>query len=388
MKKEALQKLILFLFFAVIVLGLVNITSIRQFNYLTNYAVWFLWWPFLMVLGLLSIRFWCMVCPLRYVAEIYGKYSFGLNIPKIMEKYKTLTMVFLFMILHSVVITFNIGRLPITTAIYLLILLQYSAVMALIFKKNSFCSVFCPLGGVMNIFARIGFVRFGSGNKNKCLNCTNKNCGQNCPAGLAPKELPDEACVFCLHCVESCGNHNLHFSIQNPFQFAAERGSQGEFLSIIILLGIALGEFRERLEEMAVPGGNWNLLPGKIIEFIPNKISLLHPNPYVFKVFLTAWDYVLIPLLLVGIAAIILRVIFFRRSLNYHLRNLSFSIVPLVYSIFLAVLINYPLSLLYSGPAFVRKILLLVVLLLGLLASLYILVRNLYTDSAETLVNQ
>jgi len=380
MVRNILQKLILFLFIIVIVLGLSDIKSISEFNYLTNYAVWYIWWPFMMVISLLSIRFWCMVCPLRTISELYSKYSFGLRIPKIMYKYKLLSMVLIFMILHATVVTLAIDRLPITTAIYLLVLLQYSALMALIFKKKSFCSVFCPLGGIMYIFSRVGLIKLGPNNKNQCHSCNNKTCGENCPVSLSPQELPSEFCVFCTNCMKSCSKNNIVFYRENPLKYRSRVMGKGEILSIIILLGIAITEFVERLEEMAVPGGNWNLIPGKIIGFIPDKLSQIGINPYGFKMFLIVWDYLIIPLFVVFTLTVILRVILFRKSFIYHLNNLATSIVPLIFAIFLAVLINYPLTLFYTGPGLVRKVILLMLLLLGLIASLYIFFRNLLYD--------
>lgn len=376
MKRAVLQKLILVLFFVIIYLGLSNVPHIREYNYLANYAVWFLWWPLLMVIGLLSIRFWCMVCPLRLITDIYSKFSFGLRIPKIMEKYKTLSMVLIFLVLHYTVVSLNINNLPITTAIYLLGLLQYSALMALIFQKNSFCLSFCPLGGMMNIFSRVGLVRLGAMYENRCQSCMNKTCAGNCPVNLSTLDLPSSSCVFCGDCIDGCVKNNIRFYMVNPLKFKVTQSDRGEVLSIIILLGIAIAEFRERLEVMAVPGGNWNLIPGKIIEFIPNKLNQIFGSHYFLKLFIPAWEYVIVPLVIVLVATVFLKAIFFKLSFKYHINNLTQSIVPFIYSIYLAVLINYPLTLL-SGPALVRKALLIGLLLFGIIASLYILYRNL-----------
>lgn len=381
MKQKMLRKLILVLFIIVAILGLSNIKSIREFNYLVNYAVWYMWWPLIMVISLFSIRFWCMVCPLRTITDVYSKYSLGLRIPKWIEKYNTLFMVFLFMILHAVVVTLNVSRLPITTAIYLLVLLQYSALMAILFKRKSFCSVFCPLGGVMNIFSTVGLIKLGPANKNYCLSCTNKICGESCPVGLSPQKLPNESCVFCTECIEGCCKNNISFYKENPLKNRIGMMGNGEAFAIVILFGIALSEFRERLEEMAVPGGDWNLLLGKIIEFIPNKLNQLAANPYASKLLFIAWEYLIFPLAFVLILAVIFRIVFYKKSFVFHLNNLASSMVPFVFSIFLVVLINYPLTLFYSGPALVRKVLLAVLLLFGFVTMLYIFFRNLLLNS-------
>lgn len=381
-----LETILLILFLAVIILGLSQFDSIRRYNYLANYTVWFIWWPLLMVIGLFSIRLWCMVCPLRFITKIYGKYSFGLKIPAKLEKYRTVFMAVLFMTVHSTVVYLNIDKLPITTALYLLILLQYSAVLAIIFERNSFCRVFCPLGGVLSVFSRLSFLKLNTKNKQNCSQCPGAPCSRNCPVALSPQRLPDNTCILCMACIQNCEKENYVLEWSNPYQEKANVLDLGGYLSIAVLLGIALSEFSERLKEMGGKG-EWNLLLEKIIEFIPNKL-----NQWVginhSKLFIIAWEYLIFPSLLIIVLTMLARIIFFHKDFKYHLHNLALSIIPFIFCVFLAVLVNYPLTLLLAGAGFFRKGVLLLILILGAAASLYTFFYHLFTKVPNVSVQQ
>ncbi|NLI93526.1 MAG: 4Fe-4S binding protein [Peptococcaceae bacterium] len=373
----SLRKGVLLIFLLIIILGLSSIDRIRGFNNLSSYAVWIIWWPSLMIIAFLSIRLWCMVCPLRFVSEVYGKYGLEIKIPKTIDRNKTLIAALLFLVLHSVVTSLSPNRLPITTAIYLLILLQYTAVAALIFEKNSFCRIFCPLGGMLNVFNRLGMVRFGRVDKEKCQQCFSKTCGKDCPIHLVPQELPNNSCILCTDCIQHCEKNNIGFLRTNPLGLREMSMNRGEILSVIILLGIALSEFAERLKEMAATSGNWNLLLGKIINYVPGKLLPTSANSSLAKLLYITWDYLVFPLALTLILVMICKIFFYRRSFRDHLINLSTSMIPFIFGVFLMILLNYPLSLFYTGPSSVRKAILLVFLVLGLLTSLYVFIRNL-----------
>ncbi|RNC29219.1 MAG: hypothetical protein AWM53_00868 [Candidatus Dichloromethanomonas elyunquensis] len=333
-----------------------------------------------MVITLFSIRLWCMVCPLRFVSEIYSKYGVGLQIPHVVHKNRAIIAALLFMILHAAVVSYSPNRLPITTAVYLLILLQYTAIMALLFEKNSFCRVFCPLNGMMSIFSRLGSIGLTRINKEKCRQCTNKTCGKECPMLISPQELPNNSCILCTKCLRNCEKENIDFFRTNPLGKKGMAIGKGEILSIAILLGIAMSEFAERLKEMAVSSGNWNLLLGKIINYIPDKLHQTGLNASAYKLFYFSWEYLIFPVLLILVLVLICKAVFYRYHIAYHLMNVSTSLIPFIFGIFLMVLLNYPFTLLNVRPSYVRKAILLSFLLLGSAASLYVLIRNLISE--------
>lgn len=350
MNKKA-EKLALIFFIGLVIVGLSEIEMIKRLSYMTTFTVWYIWWPMLMVIALISIRLWCMICPLRTISSIYSKYSLGLSVPKKFEEYRLVFMAFLFLVIHSVVLSSGMMQFSIITAIYLLVLIQYSAVMSLVFQKDSYCRVFCPIGVIVEVFSKLGVVRF-------------------------------ESCLKCDSCSWSCINNNYTYSFRNPLKDKPKIDDVGGYTAIVILFGVMLHELSEKLEVMAVSYGNWSLWLEKAIGYVPKQLNLLG-STFGLRIVLIAWEYVIFPLLIIMAVSVILRMVFFRRSFRFHLDNLASSMVPLIFSVFLVILIDLPLTTFYPVPPMIRKSLLLFLLLMGLLAACYVFFHNLISSESR-----
>lgn len=345
MTKSSLQKLVLVCFLALALLGISEAEFLKRFSYLTNYVVWYVWWPGLMILALFSIRFWCMVCPLRTVAGIYSKVGMGLKVPEKLEHYRIMVMAGIFLVLHHIITTSGVSQFAIVTSVYLLVLIGYSAVIGLIFQRKYLCRVFCPLGAPMEIFSKLGIVKME-------LPCT--SCQVNGGGGCTGRS-------------KDCTEDSFSAALRNPLRNKPKIEGPGENLAVILLFGVMIAEFTERLGKMAISYGNWNVLLEKALTYIPHKLELLG-NSLGYRMLLFFWEYLLFPFLLILTGAFLLRILF-GRSLREHWANLISSMVPLIYSGFLVVLINYPLTLL-DLPSGLRKLLLLLIMFLGAVTAL------------------
>lgn len=84
-----------------------------------------------------------------------------------------------------------------------------------IFINRFWCKYLCPLGAVMNIFAKIGLTKI-SRNKKTCIDC--KICDKKCPMNVkvsTVKSIKDVECINCNACVSNCPKKSLSIKTFN-----------------------------------------------------------------------------------------------------------------------------------------------------------------------------
>lgn len=275
-KFPALMQIIgLVLFLGLSVFGFWGATEAYRYTNITSFLVWCVWWPVLMIVVFLSSRLWCSICPLRYINQKLGHLGLQLQVPKVIRKHSILILVGFFL-LHTVIVSYGVNHFSWMTSVYLLSLLGSAVIIALTFKKNSFCNSFCPLNGFLGAYSKIGTVALTTSNKDTCKSCQSKECYHNCPSNLCMGAAPAlETCVMCFDCVKECPNDNIHLNLRSPVKGLLEKaGTFTGLLVVIILLGILLGEFGE---EWPVFEHLVTLVPATLIEFgVPETLFGYH----------------------------------------------------------------------------------------------------------------
>ncbi len=85
--------------------------------------------------------------------------------------------------------------------------LMVALLFASVFIQRPFCTLLCPIGGVMGLFNKISGV-FIKVDHESCVECN--LCKKACPQGLDPVKTPAHTqCTRCLECTGSCDHLNL-----------------------------------------------------------------------------------------------------------------------------------------------------------------------------------
>lgn len=218
--------------------------------------VWIAWWTALKLVFIpVGGRSWCSVCPIPMPGEWLQQGGFlgqtgvrrGLKLawPKRLRGYWLQGGAFLLIGLFSAVTLTD----PKVTAWVLLGLFGLAAVMSLIFEHRAFCSNLCPIGGFTGLYAQAAPVELRVKDVAVCKAHTEKTCYQECPWGVYPVALRNNAaCGLCMECVRVCPHDNLALNLR-PFgadlfgsdtiAHQPKRRLDEAFLSIV-MLGSAL----------------------------------------------------------------------------------------------------------------------------------------------------
>jgi|GEM_PF-1862988 len=245
-----------------------NEASLRYTN-LSSWVVWVIWWPFVVGATFFAGRLWCTMCHLRLVSDWFSAIGFKLTPPKWFERYGssvTLTMVAGLIVLHSSVVSYGIHRIPRYTALYLVILIAYAMAVSLVFKKGTFCKLFCPLVSFFGPYSQLSPTELRSRDLGTCLKCGSnqkkKMCLRSCTNDMMMQmRNSNENCMLCFQCVKHCPNKNIRFSFRG---FLADlwqnnNRSWASVLAGIIILGVIFQELGEEWETfealtLALPG--------------------------------------------------------------------------------------------------------------------------------------
>ena len=85
-----------------------------------------------------------------------------------------------------------------------------SILTASVFIQRPFCSLFCPIGGVLGAFNKVSGLYLNV-DKEHCTSCG--KCGRVCPQGLSPADNPSHTlCSRCLECTGSC--EHIHTDVR------------------------------------------------------------------------------------------------------------------------------------------------------------------------------
>ena len=214
--------------------------------------VWIAWWTALKLVFIpVGGRSWCSICPIPMPGEwlqqggVLGRMSerrgLRLDWPKRLRGYWLQGGAFLAIGLFSAVTLTDPG----VTAWVLLGLILLAVALSLVFERRAFCSYVCPIGGFTGLYAQAAPLELRVKNNAICKTHAEKTCYQECPWGVYPVALRDNAaCGLCMECVRVCPHDNLALSLR-PFgedlftKRAPTRRLDEAFLALV-MLGSAL----------------------------------------------------------------------------------------------------------------------------------------------------
>lgn len=315
--------------------------SLRYTN-LSSWVVWVIWWPFVVGATFLAGRLWCTMCHLRLISDWFSAIGFKLTPPKWFERHGssvTLAMVLGLIILHSSVVSYGVNHIPHYTALYLAILMAYAITVSLVFKKGTFCKLFCPLVSFFGPYSQLSPTELRSNNLGTCLKCGSnqkkKMCLRSCTNDMMMQmRLSNENCLLCFQCVKHCPNKNIRFSLRGYLTdlWQNTNRSWASILAGAIILGIIfqeLGEEWKGFEALTLAVPAWLSGIG-----IPDTIL----GGYIWLE--TLWVNLIMPMALLGAAGFIAWALTRRGSILNYVKLYGVALLPLVFSAHLSKLIK------------------------------------------------
>lgn len=206
--------------------------SKEQENNLFILMLWIIWLPLITISALLTGRLWCgNLCPLRLVTE------FASNLAKYITGKSSNTNPYLrtgwilpstFILITLIVKTFDVQTVARNGAYLFIGIFAIAVLVGLLFRKGTWCSYVCPIGGWLSRIARLGVIGVRS-KLSVCAECHTKEClngskvplisaemnplasmpvgskADRCPMFLNPSKLDSSRnCLGCWNCVKNC----------------------------------------------------------------------------------------------------------------------------------------------------------------------------------------
>jgi len=302
--------------------------------------IWDIWHPLLAFTIILLGRLWCFACPIGAVGD-WTQSVFSLK-RKYPEKYRNLWIaVILFLFIFAAERhLFMFTRNPPNTAGLLLFFTGLAVVMGAIFEKRSFCRYVCPIGLVLGVFSMLSAIELRCKSKKTCQGHDIKECviggkaGKACPVNEFPQTMErNNHCIMCMECVKSCSKDNIRVSLRLPgadIVRSKKTHLDEAFLvhGIIIIFLFVLG--MERFEFRNV-----------IINFVRSTAPFDTSTYYSFFVnyWRNMWAITIFALITLGAAGLMYlftRASFPGESTRQKFTDLSYALIPLSLSVYLA----------------------------------------------------
>lgn len=222
------------IFWMVIFVGIAG-TVVPGLNF--GAAITWYWWFCLLFVMMAAVgRLWCLMCPFGGFGEWVQKLAFwrhsnvrltlGLKFPESVARYGALTSTGVFLALTWIEEFFNIAGPgnPMTTGWLVIGIVSGAVLFFVIFERRAFCRYLCPLTSLIAMVATIGSVAgFRTRDRNKCLNCTTKECmrggshGAGCPWYTWPGSADSNTyCGLCTECYKACPYDNIGLYVHKP----------------------------------------------------------------------------------------------------------------------------------------------------------------------------
>ena len=222
-------------------------------NNLAVVATWQLWWLLLPFSFLFLGRLWCTVCPIGAVNGLSEKVPFRWRkMPgALLRRSDAWIMGSLFLVLFWIGIVRHICCWPKATAIVLLLFTGGAVVAGLLFHGRAWCRYFCPVGLYSAMLSLASFLGLRS-QKQICRETCRVNKRhvlqdemKGCPLYELPMALDtNRNCNLCGQCVKYCPHGSLQLSVLDPSREMSrmKRPRLGEAIFIMTLMGIAFVE--------------------------------------------------------------------------------------------------------------------------------------------------
>ena len=191
---------------------------------ISNYLVWGVGGPFLMLLILILGRVSCTVCPLSTAGCMASRiWSFAKSPPEFIKNSSPFLIpvagVFIAWSEHL----FHMTTHPRATGFFLIALISLVVFFALLFERETWCRYCCPLGNFAGLFS-LAATLFVRSNANVCsTKCTTHNCHKGsdevaaCPVFHHPLYARNaHICKLCFNCLKSCPHGSARLYLRPP----------------------------------------------------------------------------------------------------------------------------------------------------------------------------
>ena len=236
-----------------------------MYSNFATFNLWVLWMMGIVGVALLLGRSWCTVCPVGWLNGLVSRFGLRREMPSWLNNFIPVTLVLV--LLQLLVYFFSIHRYPDYTAVLLAWMVILALVVGLVFRRRSFCLLFCPAGAVFSLYARLAPWQLRVREKAVCANCLDKPCvsteliwkqasingvrlnwqtrPEGCPVALVPAAINDSAaCTLCLNCVKTCCNDNVTLGFRSwPGDLRQGGLRPSEALFFLVLLGMLTANF-------------------------------------------------------------------------------------------------------------------------------------------------
>lgn len=243
----------------------VSVKDPLMYTNLATHLFWVWWMMGVVFVALLLGRSWCAVCPVGWLNELISRLGLQRPLPRWLNNFVPVTLTLV--ALQLAVYFFAIHRYPDYTAILMALMLLLAVLVGLVFRKRAFCSLLCPAGAVLGLYARVAPFQLRVKDAAVCAGCAGKECvsggrawsrialgrailywhghRRDCPVELVPTELRHSAeCQLCLHCAQNCPNDNLLLGRRSWLADLVPGGlSASESFFFLVLMGMMTANF-------------------------------------------------------------------------------------------------------------------------------------------------
>lgn len=297
-----------------------------MYTNLATYFFWVLWIMGIVFLGLLLGRAWCTVCPLGWLNGLFARIGLKREVPRALRNFVPVTLALV--ALQLAVYLLAIHRFPDYTAVLLALLILAAIGCGLLFRTRAFCTLLCPAGAVLGLYARVAPFQLRVKDADLCAACETRDCvagtsywkryalgpaqlfwhcrRPECPVDLVPADISDSAtCSLCLHCAHNCEKRNILLGTRPWLGDLSGRGlSPSETFFFVVLLGMLTANFAKVFVELR-----------EAIFFAPQQAALLLGwGANGFYLLAALWVALVFPVLLLLPGYLVLRLAALRSS--------------------------------------------------------------------------
>ncbi|MDO5687081.1 MAG: 4Fe-4S binding protein [Neisseria sp.] len=187
-------------------------------NRVTGGIFWNLFWPFFMVLMLVTFgRFFCSICPLAFVGKKLNRIGSRKTIPPFLKN----PFVGIFFLIVGFWLVYYIFpgflKSPVASATFFLFFSLLSLWFFYRYKNMAYCKSVCPVSSVTRAFGKVGFTWMTT-DATRCADCKTFECAKACDWHLQPFQFDKKNtmadCTLCMDCTRACDA--VEFEIKQP----------------------------------------------------------------------------------------------------------------------------------------------------------------------------
>lgn len=187
-------------------------------------VTWSVWFVFLPLGTVLVGRIWCGICPIAGIGDLVARLRrFNLQAPAFLKRIDFWGLVIAYVLVDLSESIVEIDDSPLSTGIFLLVILYLAIAFTVLFERRAFCRYLCPLAGWLGAYSTLAPIEI-RGNKKVCqTQCGEHTCYkgtetvEGCPMFLYPASMASNAeCLLCTKCVQACEHKGVQLNLRPP----------------------------------------------------------------------------------------------------------------------------------------------------------------------------